>query len=133
MENRVAQNNAMTMTAALIAAITMDFPERLATLRKEQGLTQNALAERVGIHVSQLRRYEGNAAQPTLDVIRRLAIALSVSADQLIFDNNERGPSPDLALHLEAIQHLDDDEKTIIRTVIESILLRHQARRLTPT
>src|SRR5580658_10263503 len=100
----------VTMQAAVIT-LDMDFPERLAALRKEQGLTQQALAERVGIHVSQLRRYEGGGAQPTLDVIRRLAVALSVSADQLVFDTDERGPTPDLRLHLEAIQHLDEDEK----------------------
>ena len=118
------------MPAALIAALDMDFPERLATLRKERGLTQQALAERVGIHVSQLRRYEAGGAQPTLDVLRRLAVALSVSADRLVFDTDERGPQDDLLLHLEAIQHLDDDEQAIVRTVIESVLLRHQARRL---
>lgn len=120
------------MPAALIAALDMDFPERLAALRKERGLTQQALAERVGIHVSQLRRYEGGGAQPTLDVLRRLAVALSVSADQLVFDSEERGPENDLRLHLEAIQHLDDDEKAVVRTVIESVLLRHEARRFTP-
>jgi transcriptional regulator with XRE-family HTH domain len=123
---------AVTMPAALIAALDMDFPERLSALRKERGLTQQALAERVGIHVSQLRRYEGGGAQPTLDVIRRLAIALSVSADQLVFDTDERGPTTDLRLHLEAIQHLDDDEKAVVRTVIESVLLRHEARRYAP-
>jgi transcriptional regulator with XRE-family HTH domain len=120
------------MHAALIAALAMDFPERLAALRKDRGLTQQALAERVGIHVSQLRRYEGGGAQPTLDVIRRLAIALSISADQLVFDVDERGPEADLRLHLEAIQHLDDDEKAVVRTVIESVLLRHEARRYAP-
>lgn len=107
-------------------------PARLAALRKERSLTQAALAERAGIHVSQLRRYEAGGAQPTLDVIRRLAIALSVSADQLIFDTDERGPTDDLTLHLEAIQHLDPDEKAVVRTLIESMLLRHEARRYAP-
>jgi transcriptional regulator with XRE-family HTH domain len=122
----------MTMTGALIVTLDMDFPQRLAAIRKERGLTQQALAERVGIHVSQLRRYEAGGAQPTLDVIRRLAVALSVSADRLVFDTDERGPSADLRLHMEAIQHLDDDEKAVVRTVIESVLLRHEAKRYTP-
>lgn len=120
------------MPAALIAALDMDFPERLAALRKERGLTQQALAERVGIHVSQVRRYEAGGAQPTLDVLRRLAVALSVSADRLVFDTNERGPDDELLLHLEAIQHLSDDEKQVVKTVIESVLLRHEARRYAP-
>ena len=120
--------------AGTLAATTllMDFPERLAALRKERGLTQQALAERVGIHVSQVCRYEGGGAQPTLEVIRRLAVALSVSADQLVFDDGERGPAKDLRLHLEAVQHLDPDEQAAVRTMIEGVLLRHEAKRFAP-
>jgi transcriptional regulator with XRE-family HTH domain len=59
----------------------MDFPKRLATLRNERGMTQGTLAQHVGIHVSQLRRYEAGSSSPTLDVLRKLAIALSVSSD----------------------------------------------------
>jgi len=121
-----------TLAVALSTTWPMDFPERLAALRKERGLTQQALAERVGIHVTQVRRYEGGGAQPTLDVIRRLAVALSVSADQLVFGDAERGPDSDLRLHLEAVQHLDPDEQAVVRTVIESVLLRHEARRYAP-
>ena len=72
--------------------IDMKFPERLATLRKERALTQQALADKVGIHVTQLRRYEASSAQPTLEVVRKLAVALRVSSDLLIFDRDERGP-----------------------------------------
>lgn len=51
-----------------------------------------------GVHVAQIRRYEGGDSQPTLEVIRKLAIALSVSADMLVFDKEERGPNDDLKL-----------------------------------
>jgi transcriptional regulator with XRE-family HTH domain len=108
---------------------TVDFPERLATLRHKQGLTQTTLANQVGIHVSQIRRYEQGTAQPTLDVIRRLTLALNTNADQLIFDPNEHTPN-DWQLRLQAITHLDPDEQNTIRTVIDGILIRHQARKL---
>src|SRR5580658_7828183 len=98
MSGQGAEERVATMPAAVIT-LDMDFPARLAALRKDRGLTQQALAERVGIHVSQLRRYEAGGAQPTLDVLRRLAVALSVSADQLVFDSDERGPDGDLLLH----------------------------------
>src|SRR5277367_1499727 len=80
-----------------------EFPELLARLRKERGLTQQALAEKVGVHVVQLRRYEAGASQPTLDVIRRIAVALSVSADLLLFGKDERGPDDELRLQFEAV------------------------------
>ena len=61
------------------------FPEHLAQLRKGRGFTQPQLAEKIGLHVAQIRRYEAGTSQPTLDVIRSLAVALGVSADELLF------------------------------------------------
>jgi transcriptional regulator with XRE-family HTH domain len=112
---------------------SMGFPERLAAFRKEKGLSQRRLAERINLHVAQIRRYESGSAQPTLDVIRRLAIALSVSADALVFDENERGPSDDLRLQFEAVSRLDAKDREVVRSVIEGILLKHEARRVLGT
>ena len=72
----------MAMSQQLIL-LAMDFQDRLATLRKDKRFTQQALADLAGVHVAQIRRYEAGESQPTLDVIRKLAIALSVSADML--------------------------------------------------
>jgi len=112
----------------------MDFAQRLATLRKEKGLTQQHLAERVSVHVQQLKRYEAGSSQPTLDVIRNLATALSVSADELLFGrdesgNTQRGPDDDLRLQFEAVSRFDADEKQVIRSLLDGMILKHEARR----
>lgn len=109
--------------------IRMAFPERVTALRKAKKLTQQALADQIGVHISQLRRYEGGDSQPTLDVIRKLAIALSVNADVLVFDRDERGPDDDLRLQFEAISQFTPEEKEVARTVLESLILRHTANR----
>lgn len=109
--------------------IAMTFPERMATLRKERNFTQQALADKVGVHLTQIQRYESGAVQPTLDVIRRLAIALSVSADVLVFDKDERGPDDDLKLQFEAISRMSKEEKKIIKALLEGMILKHEARR----
>jgi transcriptional regulator with XRE-family HTH domain len=72
------------MAPTVIAIEDMSFPQRLTALRKQHSLTQQALAERVGIHVTQLRRYEAGTAQPTLDVLRRIAVSLSVRVRAVI-------------------------------------------------
>lgn len=109
--------------------IEMKFPERLATLRKEKGLTQQELAERVGIHVIQIRRYEGATSQPTLEVIRKLAIALSVSSDTLVFDKDERGPDEELRLQFETISKFNSEEKGFVKSVLDSLILRHEVKK----
>jgi transcriptional regulator with XRE-family HTH domain len=70
--------------------------------------------------VIQVRRYESGASEPTLDVIRRLAVALQVSAEVLIFGADGRGPDGDLRLQFEAISKFAPEEKKVIKA-----LLRH--------
>jgi transcriptional regulator with XRE-family HTH domain len=108
----------------------MPFPDRLARLRKQRGLTQEALADLVNITKTQVYRYENGSSQPTLEVIKRLAIALSVTTDQLIFEEDERQPDESLALLMEGVARLDPDEKHILRELVEGILLKHEAKRL---
>ena len=104
----------------------MDFPERLTALRKERALTQQALADLVGVHVLQIRRYEGGTSQPTLDVIKRLAQALRVSADALVFDASERGPDEELKFQFEAVARMPTKEKDAIRTMLEAMIVKNQ-------
>lgn len=107
----------------------LNFPQHLASLRKQRGLTQQALAEMVEMHISQIRRYESGQSQPTLDVIRKLAMALSVSADMLLFEKDERGPDDELRLQFEAVSRFDQEEKNVVRSLLDGMILKHEARR----
>lgn len=104
----------------------MEFPERLAALRKERGLTQQALADQVGLAVLQIRRYEGGTSQPTLDVIRRLAIALGVSADMLVFDDKERSPSETLRYQFETVSRMSEHDQEVIRELLDAVIVKNQ-------
>jgi len=104
----------------------MEFPQRLVSFRKEKGMTQKALADRVGVHVIQIHRYEASASQPSLEVIKKLALALSVSTDALLFDEKERGPGDDLKLQFEAIKVMDDEDRKIIASLIDAYIKKHQ-------
>ncbi len=87
------------------------------------------MADSVEIHVSQIRRYENGNTQPTLEVIRKLAVALTVSADLLVFDKDERTPREELKRQFEALNQLDDEEIKIAKTLLESLILKHNAKR----
>ena len=106
----------------------MDFGKRLVDFRKLRGFTQVQLAHLVGVHIAQMRNYETNRSQPTLDVIRNLATALEITADELIFDPAERLPNvsdKDLIKNWQRLELLPPDELNAIKLVIEGILLRH--------
>ncbi|MCP4474740.1 MAG: helix-turn-helix transcriptional regulator [Gammaproteobacteria bacterium] len=107
----------------------MSFSERVAQLRKNKAWTQQTLAEHVGVKVLQIRRYENGSSQPTLEVIKKMAIALSVTTDCLVFAKDERGPSDDLKLQFEALGQFDEDERKVAKAVLESLILKHNAKR----
>lgn len=89
----------------------MEFPQRLARLRKEKGFSQAALAELIKVSATQIKRYEAGRAQPPLDVIRNLARVLQVSSDELLFGEDERASSDDLKLQCEAVSRFPGRRK----------------------
>lgn len=74
-------------------------------------------------------RYAASNSQPTLDVLRSLALALSASTDALVFAEADRGPTDEIRLAFEAAARRDPDEPFMVRTLIEAILLKHGAKR----
>jgi transcriptional regulator with XRE-family HTH domain len=107
----------------------MGFPERLTAIRKERKLGFPELAKMIDIHPTQLRRYEKGESQPTLEVLRKLAIALNVPGDMLLFDEDERKPPEDFLMQFEALAQLNPEDKKAVRALIDGMLIRHQAKK----
>jgi len=74
-------------------------------------------------------RPAGALLQPNIHPLKRTALAFSISADLLLFDEGERGPSDDLKLQFEATHRLHDEEKTAVKRVLEGLVLAYEARR----
>lgn len=107
----------------------MAFAQALVQLRRAKGLSQQGLADATGIHVTQIKRYEGGSAQPSLDGLKKLALALDCATDVLVFDPSERPIADDLQRQFEAISRLPDDQRAIARVLLEGLVLKHEARR----
>lgn len=107
----------------------MSLSARLIALRKERGLTQQGFADATGIHVQQIKRYEAGSSEPSAEALRKIARTFAISTDWLLFEEGERAPSDDLALQFEAVQQLSDDERAVIREVVESLIIKYQSRR----
>ena len=118
------------MALQFLGLLPMHFPARLIQHRKAIGFTQQTLAEAAELHVNQIRRYEAGSAQPTLEALIRLAKALHVTLDSLVFEEGERGPDDDFRLCFEALSQLDAGERVVIKELLDGMLLKHQARRL---
>lgn len=48
-----------------------------------------------------------------------------------MFDEAERGPSDQMKLLFEAVERLDENEQSIIRELLEGMIVKYEARRWT--
>ena len=108
----------------------MDFSNRLIALRATRGFTQQALADNIDLHVNQIKRYEAGTAQPTLDTLVRLAKALNVTLDEVVFNDEDREPSKEFRMQFEALSQFDEKEKLVAKEILDSLILKHTANRL---
>ena len=63
-----------------------NFGERLRTFRKKTGITQEELADILGISYMTVRRWEAGKVTPRIDEIKALAKALNVTEQDLLND-----------------------------------------------
>jgi transcriptional regulator with XRE-family HTH domain len=105
---------------------SMSFSARVIALRKHKGWTQQSLADTSGIHVQQIKRYEAGHAQPTAEALKKLALALHVTSDALLFEVNEREPDDDLKLRFEAIAAMLPEEQDVAKAVLDAIIVKSQ-------
>jgi len=81
------------------------FGMRLKTLRNTKGVTQDQLAEKIGVSKASVSRYELSAMYPTVEVLIKLCEYFHVSADYIL------GLSDKLDIQ---ISHLTDTQVQIV-------------------
>lgn len=72
----------------------MSFGNKLAGARRRRNLTQEQLAERLGVTRQAVSRWESDAAYPETDKIVRMAQLLEVSCDYLLQDGMDESGKP---------------------------------------
>jgi len=95
----------------------MEFSERLKTLRKEAGLTQVDVAEKLGISQPAYASWERGVKKPTQDNLVKIAQVLNVLVDYLVgnSDNTEDELDNIELLFRMNSKGLTDEEKEIFK------------------
>lgn len=97
----------------------MEFSERLKTLRKEAGLTQVDVAEKLGISQPAYASWERGVKKPTQENLVKLSKILYVSVDYLLGNTGNKQNS-DVLEDIELLfrmnsKGLTDEEKEIFK------------------
>ena len=70
----------------------MELGRKIARLRKRQGLTQQALAERLGVSDKAVSKWERGESVPDISVLKNIADLFGVTVDYLISSGHEDEP-----------------------------------------
>jgi len=84
----------------------MSIKNNLKKIRTNRDLTQKGLAELANIELAQISRIETGTSEPKLESIKKLAIALKCSSDELIFDIDEQEGSQKLRMIMSKVERL---------------------------
>jgi len=113
-----------------------DLGARVAQLRRDQGLTQTQLAERLGIAQQTLAHYEVGRLRVAASMLPALARVLGTSVEELLGQSparagGKRGPALRLRQQLERLSALPKPKQRAVMEVLESMLAqaaREEAR-----
>ena len=89
--------------------------KRIAAFRKRRGLTQDQLAEQLGISAQAVSKWETDLSCPDIGLLPQLAEILEVNLDDL-FGVEKKGPAAILAPE----QERRDPDRLIFRIVVDS-------------
>ena len=118
------------MDKQLQILIKMSFRTRFLKLRKKNNLTQQQIADKIGMHISQVKRYESGEAQPSIDLLKKIAQAFNVTTDWLVFDEGERDLPIGINLMFEAVSQMSDENQQTIKTLIDGMKLKQTSDQL---
>lgn len=113
----------------VIITILMSFGDNLKKIRSDKDISQGDLAKLIDVHASHVSRYERNLTSPTIDVARKIADALEVSTDALIYGSNEQivtnKINDDELLQLfHKIQYLNQEDINSIKTMLKAFVFQ---------
>jgi transcriptional regulator with XRE-family HTH domain len=98
---------------------------RLAALRKQAGLSQQAVADELGIAQQTLAHYEVGTARMPVSIVPAFAKLYGVDANELLGLQNgasKRGPAPLLQQKIERLSRLPKAKQKFVIEMLDGML-----------
>ena len=103
----------------------------IRNIRKQKGLTQKELAQKVSLDFTQLNRIETGKSEPSLKNLKLIAECLEVSIDQIVYgkENIEEPVSTQnkpLWEKIRLIERLNEEDKNALIKIIDIALTKEK-------
>lgn len=109
----------------------MEFKDRSKQARTKRGLSQSELASTIGVHVTNISRYERGENRPTSDVLSKLANALGTTVDFLMSGSlheleDTQISDKELLSQFKRAEDLPQEKKKLVKEFLESFLITNE-------
>ncbi|MDZ4808205.1 MAG: helix-turn-helix transcriptional regulator [Bacteroidota bacterium] len=109
----------------------MAFADRLKQLRKKKDLSQQELANQVGVHFTQISRYERGDFKPNSDAVTKIAQALNTTVDYLMTGStsdaaNNAGLDKEIISRFKEIQDFKTPEKKTALFLLDALIAKNK-------
>ncbi len=108
--------------------------QRIRQLRKLRDWSQDDLGKKIDIHWQTLARYEKGFVIPTADILQKMAEVFGVTADFLLFGENEGGAAKiknkDLLKRVEQLDKINPDDIKDLLGVMDVYIQNKAAKEL---
>ena len=101
--------------------------QRIRKIRKARGLSQEELAEQVGISTTHMSHIETGNTKMSLPIFAALASALEVRTDELLYDEAPAGRSAALTHITELLDGCTTPQVRVIEDIVEAAKESFQA------
>lgn len=106
---------------------SITFGNRLAEVRKEKKISQDALAKKIRQHGAVIGRYERDEVKPSIEIAAQIANALEVSLDYLVGSTNLM-LDKNIINRIQDIQKLDNENKDHLFALMDAFLRDYKAK-----
>ena len=109
--------------------------EQIQKLRKENNWNQSQLAEKIGVSLTQLQRYENKGVQPPADILKKLADAFNTSIDFIVYGDSEQKAQQaikdnELLSQFKAVEQMSSKDKSTIKDIIDAFIKRSKLNQI---
>jgi transcriptional regulator with XRE-family HTH domain len=117
--------------------VLVELGRNLSRIRKERRLTQQQLAEFLGVQQRVISRWETGVAKPHLNHLVQLAEVLEVSLDSLVLGEEAEASGQSFEIRnrrlkelCRQVDELDQADQEVICTVMDSLIRKERMRQV---
>jgi transcriptional regulator with XRE-family HTH domain len=109
------------------------FGDNLKKIRSTKNISQGELAQLVNMHATHISRYERNITTPSVEILKKLAEALDVTIDELIYGNQDNKldntiKDNELISLFKRVQILNDQQKETVKDLLKAFIFQKETQ-----